>query len=341
MSHSPCGGVRILKGLKVDTRKEIIIMVHKICIFATEVAKLANMHKYESREKAISDVLKRYKLDPSKAFAKRLELDESFIHTERERLEHVKDSLPKCVTIDELQHVQRELHGVNESLEVSISKNKKHKEQLENVRSIQDHENALTNAIEHIHDVISKTVQNEEDTSIALNNNELRKAMEDAVIHTDTENVSKDKLYNALKGEVACRMGKKLEEKSIKKFESKHNVTVEHMQTGYKSNPYTTDLGNKFVIYGRTDGLTDEMVIESKNRKSRFLGIPLYESVQLHVYMHLTNRLSGKLLENFDGVQKEHILKFDYELWEQIMKELSIAVDEIFELIHHCFEGSP
>ena len=186
--------------------------------------------------------------------------------------------------------------------------------------------------MEHVDEILTKTVNTERDTSDALDNVQLKESIKDAANHTSTERVSTSELQRALEGEVACRMGNKLESVAINVYEEHNKVAVNQMQTGYKSDTIITDLGHKYIIYGRTDGLDDDAIIETKNRKNRFLGVPLYERVQIHAYMYITRKRKGKLLENFNGTQKEHIVVFDPDFWEEVMQKLSEAVDEIYDL---------
>ena len=92
-------------------------------------------------------------------------------------------------------------------------------------------------------------------------------------------------------------------------------------------------MGIKFKLFGRLDGIVEDKVLESKNRRSRFLGVPEYERIQLHAYMFLTDTTSSVLIENLNGVQREHEVMFDHEFWNEIMESLFVAVHEIDSIV--------
>ena len=310
-------------------------MINKVCIFATEVSKLSGMHKYESREKAIAEVLKRYKLDSIKALGVKLQANDALAAVERESVIEAQINVDNCMnsgTDDEIKIANDILTRANASLDASLESKRKTEKRIEEHMLIEEKSCAISRALEDVDDILIKTVKHEKDTTDALGNVHLKKSIEDAASHTSTERVSASELQRALEGEVACRMGNKLESVAINAYEKHNKVTVNQMQTGYKSDTLVTELDNNYIIYGRTDGLDGDTIIESKNRKNRFLGVPLYEKVQIHAYMYITNKSKGKLLENFNGDQREHNVVFDPDFWEDVMQKLSEAVDEICDL---------
>lgn len=310
-------------------------MINKVCIFATEVSKLSGMHKYESREKAIAEVLKRYKLDSIKSLGAKLQANDALAAVERESVIEAQINVDKCMnsgTDDEIKIANDILTRASASLDASLESKRKTEKRIEEHMLIEEKRCAVSRLLEHVDDILTKTVNREKHTTDALGNAHLKKSIEDAASHTSTERVSASELQRALEGEVACRMGSKLESAAINIYEEHNKVAVDQMQTGYKSSTLVTDLDNKYIIYGRTDGIDDDTIIETKNRKNRFLGVPLYEKVQIHAYMYITNKKKGKLLENFNGDQREHIVVFDSDFWEEVIQKLSDAVDEIYDL---------
>jgi len=53
-----------------------------------------------------------------------------------------------------------------------------------------------------------------------------------------------------------------------------------------------------------------------------FRHVPLYERVQLHVYMYLCRLTRATLCETYDGQQETHVIDFDPELWATVTSKL-------------------
>jgi hypothetical protein len=78
-----------------------------------------------------------------------------------------------------------------------------------------------------------------------------------------------------------------------------------------------------FDVYlgGKHDGMADggKVITEIKNRVNRFMGVPLYERVQIHAYMKIYGVEKGLLIESFKGQRREHIVDFDQNMWDGIV----------------------
>ena len=78
-------------------------------------------------------------------------------------------------------------------------------------------------------------------------------------------------------------------------------------------------------IGGRIDGLTeDNQLIEMKNRQFRiFPQVPIYEKVQLHVYMYLLDKDDCQLIQNCSRTSEMKVddISFDAEFWVIFFKK--------------------
>ena len=178
-------------------------------------------------------------------------------------------------------------------------------------------------------ELVNKAVAQAETTEAATE--AIRGSLEEAARRAATADVPASRVLRALGGEVACRMGDKLEDGALLQYQQASAQEVVGKQDGFKSEPFTTPAGNAFILFGRTDGVQqDGAVIETKNRKSRFLGVPLYERVQLHVYMVLTKSRRGVLLEYYHLEQRSHEVEFDDAFWDgQVLPQLKQGVDAV------------
>lgn len=84
-------------------------------------------------------------------------------------------------------------------------------------------------------------------------------------------------------------------------------------------------------VGGRHDGYDpkQQRIVEIKTRQRRFLGVPEYERIQLHVYMHIMDVQRATLIESFKGQQKEHNVMFDRELWQEVTKACKEYIESV------------
>lgn len=79
----------------------------------------------------------------------------------------------------------------------------------------------------------------------------------------------------------------------------------------------------KVNVGGRHDGMDqDGNLIEIKNRMNKFLGVMLYEKVQIHAYMFIFEKDEATLIENYMGEVREHVVQFDDDFWEEVKESL-------------------
>lgn len=84
-----------------------------------------------------------------------------------------------------------------------------------------------------------------------------------------------------------------------------------------------------WTLMGKIDGWSEKesCVVESKNRQNHMMTVvPLYERIQLHTYMELTNTRRSLLLQTFNGDQDVRTVLFDDELWARTLDELGSVV---------------
>jgi hypothetical protein len=74
----------------------------------------------------------------------------------------------------------------------------------------------------------------------------------------------------------------------------------------------------KYKIGSRFDGPQ----IEIKTRKNKFMGVPEYEKVQLHIYMATSKTKEWTLKEKFNDQIIDHQIFFDDSLFEKIKNDI-------------------
>ena len=74
----------------------------------------------------------------------------------------------------------------------------------------------------------------------------------------------------------------------------------------------------KYKVGCRFDGEQ----VEIKCRKSKFLGVPDYEKVQMHFYMAAINVNEWTLKEKYNDQIKDHFIEFDNTFFEEVKNDL-------------------
>ncbi len=87
----------------------------------------------------------------------------------------------------------------------------------------------------------------------------------------------------------------------------------------------------RIKIIGKIDGRDEQgNIVETKNRRNRlFSVIPLYEKVQLEVYMWLTDTKQTTHIQNYNG--KSKVTRYDHDdtIWNKIIYGLESIVEVI------------
>lgn len=85
---------------------------------------------------------------------------------------------------------------------------------------------------------------------------------------------------------------------------------------------------------GMHDGITERpdgtrAIVEVKSRMRRMLGVPTYERVQVHAYMHIFGVDSAVLVESFGGEEREHAVDMDAAFWDGVRERATEFVADV------------
>jgi hypothetical protein len=134
-----------------------------------------------------------------------------------------------------------------------------------------------------------------------------------------------------IKSELYKQQGIHEEDNIRQHFSNKNNVCVvknDEFATHHMFTIHDTDIR----IGGRHDGLsTDGSLVEIKNRMNRFLGVPLYELVQVHAYMVIFDTTRATHVENYKGETRETDVVFDPVFWNNIKSSLFELFSQILD----------
>jgi hypothetical protein len=130
-----------------------------------------------------------------------------------------------------------------------------------------------------------------------------------------------------VRGQVSKQRGLKNENSILDTYEVARDVKVTERNT----KTVRKDYGN-FKLVGRTDGYvaSENRIVDSKDRTRFWPEVPLYDEIQLRVYMDMTGATEAELIERFPNASTRHT-KFmnDAEKWSVLQASLERATAKL------------
>jgi hypothetical protein len=133
------------------------------------------------------------------------------------------------------------------------------------------------------------------------------------------------------RGEVAKKRGLQNEDKILNTYEADRRVVVTERNT--KMLRMEKD---DFVLVGRTDGFVADLnrVVDSKDRTTYWKTVPVYDEIQLRVYMHMMDAKDSELIEKFpNGTKRNTVFVNDAEIWADIEAKLHLTTRRMREIL--------
>jgi hypothetical protein len=136
------------------------------------------------------------------------------------------------------------------------------------------------------------------------------------IFETINEPVNVD-LIKDIKSFIQTTRGTRDEDSSLNDLEKKKGVEIEKRNNKLYIKTIVTDFGESFLLAGRVDGITKNgELVEMKNRQYKFFKeIPIYEKIQIHAYMFLTDKQSIQFVQNFNDESVSEVVTFDLDFW--------------------------
>ena len=72
----------------------------------------------------------------------------------------------------------------------------------------------------------------------------------------------------------------------------------------------------------------------SKTRKTKLLGVPDCEKVQIHIYMAVEKCKSWTLIEKYLDQEVEHLINFDQEFFDKMKNDLHNSWETNLKSLH-------
>lgn len=141
-----------------------------------------------------------------------------------------------------------------------------------------------------------------------------------------TEDV-RERLIVEVGGRVSKRRGLQNENAILDTYETTQDVKVTERNTKMLKMSFPT-----FRLIGRIDGFvaSENRIVDSKDRTRMWESVPVYDEIQMRVYMKLTGATQAELIERFpDGTTRLTKFENDPEKWSEIEKKIEEGVKKV------------
>jgi len=145
--------------------------------------------------------------------------------------------------------------------------------------------------------------------------------------HSDIAKDVRSILVNEVRGAVQKNRGLRNEDAILNAYEVEQKVEVKERNTKTFRKVYSS-----YKLVGRTDGYVKEhnRIVDSKARTKWRNEVPIYDEIQLRVYMELSGATESELVESFpDGRTRNTKFTNDADKWSSINTAILQATTKI------------
>jgi hypothetical protein len=148
--------------------------------------------------------------------------------------------------------------------------------------------------------------------------------------HTELTPEVRELVVAEIRGAVQRQRGTNNEEAILNTYEADNKVVVADRNTV----TFRKDCGT-FKLVGRTDGHVKEQnrIVDSKARTRWWSTVPMYDEIQLRVYMYLSGATESELVESFPD-KRTRTTKYlnDPAKWDVIREGLAVAAKKMSDM---------
>jgi hypothetical protein len=141
----------------------------------------------------------------------------------------------------------------------------------------------------------------------------------------------RDLMVSEVRGAVNQRRGLANENTILNTYEEDTGREVSQRNT----KTFKKDFGD-FKLIGRTDGHVESLnrIVDSKDRTRKWKTVPIYDEIQLRVYMNMANATDSELVERFpDGTKRNTVFLNDPVRWTLIEDGVRTAVGKMNSIL--------
>mgnify|MGYP001280115615 CR=1 FL=1 len=158
-----------------------------------------------------------------------------------------------------------------------------------------------------------------------------------AIEETNYYKTMKEFIQEEVKSRINKARGTRFENKGINQYEKKAQKRVTDRNSEMFEKIVKREEDYTIVLRAKIDGIDrdNNCLIEHKNRVNElFKEIPIYEKVQLEIYMHITQLGSCKLVQTHFEDTNELSFQHSKKGWKEIKKSLIQVIRRVHELMN-------
>lgn len=137
----------------------------------------------------------------------------------------------------------------------------------------------------------------------------------------------RDRLASEIRGKVTKQRGINNENAVLDQYEAQRNVTVTERNTRMIRKDFGT-----FKLIGRIDGYveSEKRIVDSKERTREWPTVPVYDEIQMRIYMIMTDAREAELVERFpNGTTRHTKYTNDADKWNSLRSAIERAVQKL------------
>jgi len=194
-------------------------------------------------------------------------------------------------------------------------------EKLENIKKVLNINTEIS--IPELDKVIKKR------TSKAYSKN-IKESESKDIIDNTLKKLNLEGLNESMKHDIRMSRGNIKENNNLNIIQSKKNIKINQRNSKIYAKDLYNDPNNiyKIIIRGKIDGISDNAIVETKNRTKRLFNvIPDYEKVQLESYMFLTDFNKCIHIEHYNDEENMTDYSKNIEFWEDCKRKIINYID--------------
>ena len=308
---------------------------------ASDVASAAGFNPYKSVREVVLDNIERLSKSSKQVererFTTTLEQSRNIIETigneeQKEQIKTVEKETKKQLTVAKIQKTKK-INVLEKTRKCIYETDMNGEEKLAKMKEIDQ----LKKEVEDIYVEKVEKVNEEINTATSTLNQEIiQKTMETAITEKSVggSKLAEESVINKLDDKLDPATMAQVKELATRHVNTNRGINEEesiinkHAQdTGTIITKRNTEFYTLFIddikVVGAIDGYSEEEgLIEVKNRRNRFLGMPRYEMIQCEVYMRMLGIDHCTHIERFNGKDRDTSYDLNHFVWDEVLEGL-------------------
>ena len=159
---------------------------------------------------------------------------------------------------------------------------------------------------------------------------EICKARDDSIASLPTPTCEKEtRALRTVTGQIHCAAGQRVEKVVVAEKKIENNQKAYFKDVAFKNR----GIRYEYVIFGRTDGVDGDTLVEIKNRKQLWRKAFDQERTQINTYLFLTDLTKCRFIETCSASTYEEVISFDANKLKDDIHKLNRVIYKIHKVL--------